>query len=56
MTIAMDKLNKRDACVNALRTFRDASRYVGTKIVGVVYGSTNESSEIRSISEIKAKG
>jgi multimeric flavodoxin WrbA len=35
-------------CVNALRTFQDAFRYVGAKIVGMVYGSANEPGEIAS--------
>ena len=35
-------------CVNALRTFQDAFRYVGAKIVGMVYGSANEAGEIQS--------
>jgi multimeric flavodoxin WrbA len=35
-------------CVNALRTFQDAFRYVGAKIAGMVYGSANEPGEIRS--------
>ena len=35
-------------CVNALRTFQDTFRYVGSKIVGMVYGSAMEAGEIRS--------
>lgn len=35
-------------CVNALRTFQDAYSYVGSKIVGMVYGSAMESGAIRS--------
>ena len=35
-------------CVNALRTFQDAFRYAGAKIVGMVYGSANEAGEIAS--------
>lgn len=35
-------------CVNALRTFQDAFRYVGAKIVGMVYGSASKPGEIRS--------
>jgi hypothetical protein len=34
--------------VNALRTFQDAYSYVGSKIVGMVYGSAMESGAIRS--------
>ena len=33
-------------CVNALRTFQDAYRYAGSKIVGMVYGSAIEAGEI----------
>ena len=33
-------------CVNALRTFQDAYRYTGSKIVGMVYGSATEAGEI----------
>ena len=33
-------------CVNALRTFQDAYRYAGSKIVGMVYGSATEAGEI----------
>jgi multimeric flavodoxin WrbA len=29
----------KSGCVNALRTFQDAYRYTGSKIVGMVYGS-----------------
>ena len=35
-------------CVNALRTFQDTFRYVGSKIVGMVYGSAMEAGEIRA--------
>ena len=35
-------------CVNALRTFQDTFRYVGSDIVGMVYGSAMEAGEIRS--------
>ena len=35
-------------CVNALRTFQDAFRYAGARIVGMVYGSAMEAGEIRS--------
>jgi len=35
-------------CVNALRTFQDTFRYVGSKIVGMVYGSAMEAGEIKS--------
>jgi multimeric flavodoxin WrbA len=36
----------RSGCVNALRTFQDAFRYTGSKIVGMVYGSALEAGEI----------
>jgi len=35
-------------CVNALRTFQDAFRYAGAKIVGMVYGSAFDAGEIKS--------
>ncbi len=35
-------------CVNALRTFQDAYRYVGADIVGMVYGSALEAGDITS--------
>ena len=38
-------------CVNALRSFQDAFRYVGAKIVGMVYGSAEEPGEIASNTE-----
>lgn len=33
-------------CVNALRTFQDAFRYVGARIAGMVYGSALEAGKI----------
>ena len=33
-------------CVNALRSFQDAFRYVGARIDGMVYGSAEEAGEI----------
>lgn len=39
-------------CVNALRTFQDAFRYVGAKIVGMVYGSALDAGEIKSNTEL----
>ncbi len=33
-------------CVNALRTFQDAFRYTGSKMVGIVYGSAMKAGEI----------
>ena len=35
-------------CVNALRTFQDSARYVGAKLVGMVYGSADKPGEIKS--------
>jgi len=35
-------------CVNALRSFQDAFRYAGAKIVGMVYGSALDAGEIKS--------
>ena len=34
-------------CVNALRTFQDAFRYTGSKIVGMVYGSAMNAGDIK---------
>lgn len=34
-------------CVNALRTFQDAFRYTGSKMVGIVYGSAMKAGEIK---------
>ena len=39
-------------CVNALRSFQDCFRYVGAKIVGMVYGSALEAGEIKSNSSL----
>jgi multimeric flavodoxin WrbA len=36
----------KSGCVNALRTFQDAYRYTGSKIVGMVYGSAIDVGEI----------
>jgi multimeric flavodoxin WrbA len=36
----------KSGCVNALRTFQDAYRYTGSKIVGMVYGSAMKAGEI----------
>ena len=35
-------------CVNALRTFQDAFRYVGANLIGMVYGSAEKPGEIKS--------
>jgi hypothetical protein len=42
-------------CVNALRSFQDAYRYVGARIVGMVYGSAEEPGEIASNAELMAQ-
>ena len=34
-------------CLNALRTFQDAFRYTGSKMVGMVYGSAMKAGEIK---------
>jgi len=36
----------RSGCVNAIRTFQDAYRYTGSRIVGMVYGSAVKAGEI----------
>ena len=36
----------KSGCVNALRTFQDAFRYTGSKIVGMVYGNATKAGEI----------
>jgi multimeric flavodoxin WrbA len=35
-------------CINALRTFQDAFRYTGSKVVGMVYGSAMKPGEIKA--------
>jgi multimeric flavodoxin WrbA len=35
-------------CINALRTFQDAFRYTGSRLVGMVYGSALEAGAIRA--------
>jgi multimeric flavodoxin WrbA len=42
-------------CVNALRSFQDAYRYAGARIVGMVYGSADEPGEIASNAELMAQ-
>ena len=42
-------------CVNALRSFQDSYRYVGARIVGMVYGSAEEPGEIASNAELIAQ-
>jgi multimeric flavodoxin WrbA len=41
-------------CVNALRSFQDAYRYAGAKIVGMVYGSAEKPGEIALNAELMA--
>ena len=36
----------KSGCVNAVRTFQDAYRYAGSRIVGMVYGSATNAGEI----------
>ena len=40
-------------CVNALRTFQDAFRYVGANMVGMVYGSAEKPGEIKSTQSLR---
>ncbi len=42
-------------CVNALRSFQDAYRYAGARIVGMVHGSAGEPGEIASNAELMAQ-
>jgi multimeric flavodoxin WrbA len=42
-------------CVNALRSFQDAYRYAGARIVGMVYGSAEEPGEIASNAYLMAQ-
>ncbi|MBW1923707.1 MAG: flavodoxin family protein [Deltaproteobacteria bacterium] len=42
-------------CINALRTFQDAFRYVGARMVGMVYGSAMEAGEIRGREDVMAR-
>jgi multimeric flavodoxin WrbA len=42
-------------CVNALRSFQDAYRYAGAKIVGMVYGSAEEPGKIALNAELMAQ-
>jgi len=39
-------------CINALRTFQDAYRFVDSRIVGMVYGSAEDPGEIAENEEI----
>ena len=42
-------------CVNALRSFQDAYKYAGAKIIGMVYGSADAPGEIASNKELLAR-
>lgn len=42
-------------CVNALRTFQDASKYVGMDMVGMVYGSADAPGEIEKDAALMAR-
>ncbi len=39
-------------CINALRSFQDAFKYVGAKMVGMVYGSAEAPGEIESNADL----
>jgi hypothetical protein len=41
--------------VNALRTFQDAFRFIGAKLVGMVYGSAWKAGEIRGNKTVMAE-
>jgi len=41
--------------VNALRTFQDAFAYIGSHIVGMVYGSASEAGEIKTNRDLMGK-
>lgn len=45
-------------CVNALRSFQDACRYIGLPLAGFVYGRGNEAGDIAANAELmeRAKG
>ena len=42
-------------CVNAIRTFQDAFRYVGAEIVGIVYGSALNAGEVEKNADLLAE-
>jgi len=55
LAIAMtygDKDAFSSGCINALRTFQDAYRFVGADIAGMVYGSAEEPGEIKDNTEL----
>jgi multimeric flavodoxin WrbA len=39
-------------CVNALRSFQDITRFVGSEIVGMVYGTADKAGEIQENTEL----
>jgi multimeric flavodoxin WrbA len=47
-----DKDAFSSGCINALRTFQDAYRFVGADIAGMVYGSAEEPGEIKDNTEL----
>jgi len=47
-----DKDAFSSGCVNALRTFQDAYRFVGADIAGMVYGTAEEPGEIADIEDL----
>jgi multimeric flavodoxin WrbA len=42
-------------CINAIRTFQDAFRYAGAKIVGTVYGTAMEAGDISQNTDLLKK-
>jgi multimeric flavodoxin WrbA len=42
-------------CVNALRTFQDACRYIGLPLVGIIYGSAGDPGAIAANAELMSK-
>ncbi len=47
-----DKDAFSSGCINALRTFQDAYRFVGADIAGMVYGSAEKPGEIKDNTEL----
>jgi multimeric flavodoxin WrbA len=41
--------------VNAIRTFQDVFKYIGSEIVGMVYGSAYEAGEVKNNQELMEK-
>jgi multimeric flavodoxin WrbA len=42
-------------CVNALRVFQDACRYIGLPLAGMIYGSAHEAGEIAANAELMSR-